>query len=198
MRDVDLAHASRLINHGPTVLVSSAHGARRNVMAAAWSMPVEFTPPRLAVVIDKSTYTRELVQASGMLALNLPGRALADLTYTVGSESGRDLAAQGSDKFARHGVDVVEGPVLRLPLVAGCIAWLECRVIAEPHAEQAYDTFFVEVVSARADARVFADGRWSFRDDNADLHTLHHLGAGVFAWPRDAVQARRLAPTGRT
>jgi hypothetical protein len=53
---VQLAHASRLINHGPTVLVTSAHGGRRNVMAAAWSMPVEFTPPRIAIVIDKKTY----------------------------------------------------------------------------------------------------------------------------------------------
>jgi hypothetical protein len=54
-KPVELAHASRLINHGPTVLVTSVHGGRRNVMAAAWSMPVEFTPPRLAIVIDKST-----------------------------------------------------------------------------------------------------------------------------------------------
>ena len=46
---VALAHACRLINHGPTVLVSSEHDGRRNVMAAAWSMPVEFTPPRVAV-----------------------------------------------------------------------------------------------------------------------------------------------------
>jgi hypothetical protein len=28
---------------------------------------------------------------------------------------------------------------------------------------------------------VFANGRWSFRDDNAELHTLHHLGGGAFA-----------------
>ena len=34
-RCVALEHASRLINHGPTVLVTSAAGARRNVMAAA-------------------------------------------------------------------------------------------------------------------------------------------------------------------
>ncbi len=51
-KQVALAHASRLINHGPTVLVTSAHGKARNVMAAAWSMPVEFTPPRIAIVID--------------------------------------------------------------------------------------------------------------------------------------------------
>ena len=104
MRDVDLAQACRLINHGPTVLVSSVHGARRNLMAAAWSMPVEFAPPRVAVVIDKSTYTRELVLASGCFALSLPGRALADLTFRVGSTSGRELCATGSDKFAHFGI----------------------------------------------------------------------------------------------
>lgn len=58
---VALPHASRLVNHGPTVLVTSAHGGRRNVMAAAWSMPVEFTPPRIAVVIDKKA---EVVSAA--------------------------------------------------------------------------------------------------------------------------------------
>ena len=45
---VDLAKAYRLINHGPTVLVSAAHGGRRNVMAAAWNMPLDFAPPKVA------------------------------------------------------------------------------------------------------------------------------------------------------
>jgi len=82
--------------------------------------------------------------------------------------------------------------VLGLPLVEGCVAWLECRLISEPHAQDAYDTCFGEVVSAVADERVFKNGRWSFREDNADLHTLHHLGAGAFAWPSNTVQARML------
>lgn len=191
---VDLAHASRLINHGPTVLVTSAHTGRRNVMAAAWSMPVEFTPPRIAIVIDKHTWTSELVLASGQFAINLPGRALADATYAVGSVSGRDLAATpaASDKFARYGLATFEGPVLGLPLVEGCVAWMECRLIREPHTQTAYDTCFAEVVSAQADARVFEHGHWSFRDDNAALHTLHHLGGGAFACASSAVQAKAL------
>jgi flavin reductase (DIM6/NTAB) family NADH-FMN oxidoreductase RutF len=182
---VALAHANRLINHGPTVLVSSQHEGRRNVMAAAWSMPVEFTPPRVAVVIDKSTFTRELVLASGRFALNIPCRAIADLTYTVGSTSGRD-----EDKFARYGIGVFAGSALVLPLIEGCVAWLECRRISEPHSEDAYDTFFGEVVAAQADARVFANGRWALNDSNTDLHTLHHLGGGAFALPSAQVQAR--------
>jgi flavin reductase (DIM6/NTAB) family NADH-FMN oxidoreductase RutF len=44
---VDLAKAYLLLNHGPVTLVSSAHGGRRNVMAAAWTMPLDFSPPRL-------------------------------------------------------------------------------------------------------------------------------------------------------
>jgi flavin reductase (DIM6/NTAB) family NADH-FMN oxidoreductase RutF len=201
MQPVALNHASRLINHGPTVLVTSAHAGRRNVMAAAWSMPVEFTPPRVAVVIDKSTFTRELVLASGAFALCIPGRALADFTYTVGSTSGRDF-----DKFSRYGVQAstgepslaavsaLTGNSLGMPLLEGCVAWLECRHLPEPGAEERYDTFYGEVVAAWADPRVFVQGRWSFRDDNTELHTLHHLGAGVFAWPARTVQATLLMP----
>ncbi len=193
---LELRHASRLLNHGPTVLVSTLADGRRNLMAAAWSMPVEFTPPRIAVVIDKSTYTREQVARSGMLALNLPCRALADLTYTVGSVSGRADPMPDADKFASYGIASFSGPVLGLPLVDGCVGWLECRVIAEPHTEAAYDTFFVEVVSAQADPRVFANGRWTLDGSHPELHTLHHLGAGLFALAAQTVQATLLAAPG--
>jgi flavin reductase (DIM6/NTAB) family NADH-FMN oxidoreductase RutF len=146
-KPVRLEHASRLINHGPTVLVTSAAGNGRNVMAAASSMPVEFTPPRVAVVIDKNTHTRELVQATGGFALCIPGRVLADLTWIVGNVSGRD-----GDKFERYGICADWSPNLRVPVIeSGCCAWLECRLIPEPHAEQAYDTCFGEVLAAAAD-----------------------------------------------
>jgi flavin reductase (DIM6/NTAB) family NADH-FMN oxidoreductase RutF len=183
---VKLSHASRLLNHGPTVLVTSAHRGRANVMAAAWSMPVEFTPPRIAVVIDKKTFTRELVAAGGAFGIVIPGAGLADLTYAVGSTSGRD-----EDKFARHGLAALAGPVLGMPVIeAGCAAWLECRLIPEPHTEDAYDTCFGEVVAAAADARIFAGGHWSFSDANTQLQTIHHLGAGKFVRAGGVIQAR--------
>ncbi|MDR5740630.1 MULTISPECIES: flavin reductase family protein [unclassified Caballeronia] len=187
---VALEHASRLINHGPTVLVTSAHGDRRNVMAAAWSMPVEFTPPRIAVVIDKTTYTRELIAASGSFGVCVPGAALIDLAYAVGTTSGRDI-----DKFDAFGIEATTGPVLGMPLIEnGCAAWLECRLISEPHTEQAYDTCFAEVVAAAADARIFANGHWTIDESNASLHTIHHLGAGKFV---RAAQVRQAVPMPR-
>jgi flavin reductase (DIM6/NTAB) family NADH-FMN oxidoreductase RutF len=185
---VKLEHASRLINHGPTVLVTSSDGKRRNIMAAAWSMPVEFTPPRLAVVIDKKTFTRELIHASGTFGVCVPGFAAMDLTFAVGTISGRD-----ADKFERFDIDAVTGPVLGLPLLEkGCAAWMECRLIPEKHTEDAYDTCFCEVVSAAADPRVFNNGHWIFDDSNTDLHTLHHLGAGNFARASVMVKAREI------
>jgi flavin reductase (DIM6/NTAB) family NADH-FMN oxidoreductase RutF len=188
-RPVALEHASRLINHGPTVLVTSAHSGRRNVMAAAWSMPVEFTPPRIAVVIDKKTFTRELVMAAGGFALCVPGAVLADATFAVGSVSGRDVP----DKLARFGLSAQPGPVLGMPVIEeGCCAWMECRLIPERHTEEAYDTCFAEVLAAAADERVFRNGRWSISDAHAALHTLHHLGAGAFAVAARVVQARHL------
>ncbi len=182
---VELAHASRLVNHGPTVLVTSAHAGHANVMAAAWSMPVEFTPPRIAVVIDKRTWTRELVMASGAFGLCIPGAALADLTYAVGQTSGR----QG-DKFQRFGLPLRPGPVLGMPWIEGCAAWLECRLIPEPHAQDAYDTCFGEVVAAAADSRIFERGHWNYRDDNTALQSIHHLGGGQFVRSAGALQAR--------
>lgn len=74
-RPLELKHASRLLNHGPTILITSRddHTERRNVMAAAWSMPVEFEPPRIAIVVDKTAWSRELIERSGMFGIVIPG-----------------------------------------------------------------------------------------------------------------------------
>jgi flavin reductase (DIM6/NTAB) family NADH-FMN oxidoreductase RutF len=175
IESVELAKCYRLLNHGPTVLVSSAHGVRRNVMAAAWCMPLDFDPPKLLVVIDKSTFTRELVEASGEFVINVPTQAQRELTVAVGSESGRV-----HDKFDALGLAAFDALHVAAPLIAGCVAWLECRVVPEPHNQSRYDLFIGEVVAAQADRRVFSDGRWHFGPDDDGLRTLHHIAGGAF------------------
>ncbi|KKB61849.1 hypothetical protein WM40_20835 [Robbsia andropogonis] len=173
---VALEHASRLLNHGPTVMITSLHDGRRNVMSAAWSTPVEFVPPRLAVVIDKQTFTKSLIEASGQFAICVPNVDGARMTRDVGIVSGRD-----EDKFAVHGIPSLVGPVLGMPVIEqGCSAWLECRLIPEAHTEDAYDTCFCDVVSAAADPAIFRDGHWRFDGSQPSLHTLHYLGGGNF------------------
>lgn len=190
--DVPLSQASRLLNHGPTVLVTSAHGSARNVMAAAWAMPLDFDPPKVAVVIDKHTYSHQLIAASGSFALQVPRLDQADLTTTVGNSSGQELAKAGTDKFTRYSIAHFAARQVPAPLVADCLAWLECRVIAWPDMTAAHDLYLAEVVSAQADGRVFVQGRWQFDQTEPGLRSLHHLGGGQYVAPGQGLTGRQL------
>jgi flavin reductase (DIM6/NTAB) family NADH-FMN oxidoreductase RutF len=188
---VPLAKAYRLLNHGPTVLVTSSHDGRRNVMAAAWNMALNFEPAQVAVVIDKSTVTRELVEASGKFALSVPARAIASQVLAVGRTSAHELDAKVyEDKFAAYGLQTFIGDDPELPHVEGCVAWLECKVIREPHIQKTYDLFLGEVTAAWADSRVFSNGHWMYDANTpSELQTLHYVAGGTFLALTDSFES---------
>jgi len=169
--EVPLEQAYKLLNHGPVTLVSTAHEGRVNVMSASWAMPVDFSPPKVAVVVDKGAYTRKLMEASQSFVLGIPGFKLARTVLRLGSCSGRD-----EDKLA--GLAWEPGHLVPAPMLEGCAAWLECRVIPEPHNQQTYDLFLGEVVAAWADDQAWQAGRWTFSDPG--LRTLHYVAGGQF------------------
>ncbi|WP_051412794.1 flavin reductase family protein [Methylophilus sp. 5] len=175
--NIDIAKATRLLNHGPTTLITSAYAGKTNIMAAAWVCALDFNPPKVTVVIDSKTYTRELMEAAGTFAINLPCVQQIEMVKQVGSISGRDLA--GTDKFAEYGIETFAAKAISAPLVKGCVGWLECKIIPEPHTQNTYDLFIAEVVAAHADERVFSDGRWHF-EGHDNLRTIHHIAGGVF------------------
>jgi flavin reductase (DIM6/NTAB) family NADH-FMN oxidoreductase RutF len=154
-------------------------------MAAAWACVLDYgQTPKVTVVLYKATRTRELIEDSGYFALQLPTKAMATLTYRVGSESAKDVP----DKLIKHGVKTFSAPGTEIPLVDGCVGWLECRLVPEPHNQQTYDLFIGEVVGAWADDRVFRDGHWHFDDASDDLRTIHHVAGGQFLVIGDVVQ----------
>ncbi len=181
---VPLDRAYRLLNHGPTTLVSTAHGGRRNVMAAAWVMPLDFQPCKLAAVVAADTFTRELLDASGTCVVQLPTTAMVDVTYALGSCSGRD-----GDKFERFGLVTEPASCVAAPLVTGCAAWLECRVEPQPALVAAHDLFVLECLAAWADDRWFVGGEWRF-GPGAE-RTIHHVKGGVFFATGERVVAAR-------
>jgi flavin reductase (DIM6/NTAB) family NADH-FMN oxidoreductase RutF len=188
MQTVPLDKAYRLLNHGPVVLVSTRHHGRQNIMAAAWNMPLDFDPPRISIVIDKNTYTRQLLEAAGSFVLNVPCVRQIDQVQQVGSSSGRDLPVD-TDKFAQYGLSSFESTKIDAPMLSGCVAWLECKLIVEPHIQNSYDLFVAEVVAAYADERVFSAGRWHFSGHD-ELRTLHHVAGGAFFATGAALQAK--------
>ena len=181
---VALDKAYRLMNHGPTVLVSASHAGVANVMAAAWAGVLDFTPPKLTVVLDKATATRALIEASGQFALQLPTRAMATLTTGVGTDSAHTVP----DKLHKHCVQLFSVPGSGVPLVQGCAGWLLCRLVPEPHNQQTYDLFIGEVTAAWADDRVFSQGRWHFDQADNALRTIHHVAGGSYLVSGDTIQ----------
>lgn len=173
---VDLAKAYRLINHGPTVLVSSRHQGVDDVMAAAWCCALDFAPPKLTVVLDKATRTRQLVEGSGLFVIQVPTAAQVRLTNEVGS---RSLHTE-PDKLAACGVELFAIDGDGLPLVAGCAAWMLCRLVPEPHNQQTYDLFIGEVIGAWADTRIYRDNHWQYEHAGPEWRSLHHIAGGHF------------------
>jgi flavin reductase (DIM6/NTAB) family NADH-FMN oxidoreductase RutF len=180
---VPLRRAYKLINHGPTTLITSASGGRRNVMTAAWVMAVDFDPAKIVAVIAADTFTRKLIEASGEFVVNVPTAKMIDTVYAAGQVSGEEV-----DKLATLGLATSPASIVAAPLLEGCAAWLECRVVPEPHMQERYDLFVGDVVAAWADDASFADGVWRFPHD--EDRTLHHLSAGVFITSGDIVTAR--------
>ncbi|MFD3240395.1 flavin reductase family protein [Rahnella perminowiae] len=174
---VELEKANRLINHGATALVSAHHEGVDNVMSASWVCGLDFKPAKLMVVIDKIARTRELIEESGYFVIQVPTVAQLQMTYDLGNRTLRT----DPDKLQHCGTRLFRmedhGD---LPFVAGCTAWLACRVIPEPHNQQAHDLFIGEIVGAWADTRVFKDGHWHFEDAGSSLRSLHYIAGGQF------------------
>jgi flavin reductase (DIM6/NTAB) family NADH-FMN oxidoreductase RutF len=94
------------------------------------------------------------------------------------------------NKLLKHGVTTFAATQVEAPLVGGCVAWLECRVVPEPHNQNTYDLFIGTVVAAWADSRVFSDGRWHFDDAPDELRTLHYIAGGEFFVTGVSLQVR--------
>ncbi|BCQ35109.1 MULTISPECIES: flavin reductase family protein [Erwinia] len=176
IQPVELAKAYRLINHGPTTLVSAQHDGTENVMAASWVCALDYGPARLTVVLDKATFTRGLIEQSGHFMIQVPIASQAPLVYQLGSQS----LFSDKDKLARSGVTLFHLPDVDAPLVSGCAAWLYCELIPEEHNQQAYDLFIGEIKAAWADTRIFRDGHWQFEHASSDWRSLHYIAGGHF------------------
>ncbi|QFY63201.1 flavin reductase family protein (plasmid) [Rhizobium grahamii] len=186
IKPVELAKAGRLVNHGPTVLVSARHQGVDNVMAVAWCCGLDFDPPKLTVVLDKIAHTRSLIEASGAFVVQVPTFEQVGLTDNVGTLS----LYEEPNKLTHAKVPLFEMPGQTMPCVEGCSAWLACKVINEPHVQEEYDLFVAEVTAAWADDRVFHGGRWHFETAEPKWRSIHHVAGGHFYAIGEAVDAK--------
>ncbi len=173
---VPLEKVSRLINHGPTVLVSASHDGTDGVMAASWVCGLDYAPPKVTLVLSGDSKTRELAEKSGHLVVQVPTVRQAKMVHAVGNTSLRD----DPEKLKHNGVELFRLAGVPAPFVAGCSAWLACRLIPDAHLRDGYDLFIAEVTSAWADDHVFRHGHWEFENADAGWRSLHYVAGGHF------------------
>jgi flavin reductase (DIM6/NTAB) family NADH-FMN oxidoreductase RutF len=171
-KEIPPEEAYRFFTPGCVVLVGSQKDGRPNVMAASWQMPVSRKPPLVAVAVAKKHLTAEYVQASGAFTLNVPGYGLIERVHFCGTVSGREV-----DKFSAAGLTPVAGRKVAAPLVAECLAGVECRLWSTYEGGDHW-IFVGEVVAAEATPECF-EGRWTFRAK--ELFPVHHLGGTAYA-----------------
>ncbi|VEG13460.1 flavin reductase family protein [Moraxella cuniculi] len=174
IKPVPLDKFYRLINHGATTLISAKHKGVENVMSASWVCPLDYSPnAKLTVVLDKSAYTRTLVEQSGLFAVQIPMVKQVDVVMAMGqSRKDNPHKIDNIPLFYQENFDV--------PLVAGCAGWIVCRLIRNLDNEQNHDLFIGEVLSAWADSRIFDNGRWKFDEMGDEWRTLHYIAGGQF------------------
>src|SRR5262245_45934651 len=86
--------AARIMQGGPVALVTTADRGVANVIPVAWHMPVSARPPLVAVAIEQSRHSAEMISHSEQFALNFPTRALLHHVQYLASISGSEI-----DKF---------------------------------------------------------------------------------------------------
>lgn len=163
LKALPLAEVYKLIEPGPVVLLSTRGSAGDNVMAMSWHMMVEFTPPRIACVVSGGDFSFTALRATRACVIGVPPVGMAETVVKIGNCSGREV-----DKFATFGIATHPAAQVKAPLIAGCLANLECAVI-DTRLVNRFNLFVLEVVAAWQDPAI------------TDRRTIHHQGHGHFA-----------------
>ncbi len=156
-------------------LTSIAKDGKPNVMACAWATPVSEEPPIVIVCVEKSAYTAELIKETREFAINIPNKKLLKAIWICGKTSGRD-----TDKFLKAKLKQRMANSLKVPLIAECVGYIECKLYKTVDAGECY-AFFGNVLYAEADDAFFKKG---MRTEAAEI-PLHLGGSRIMYFRGD-------------
>ena len=146
MKPLDMDKALNVMPTGLSLIGSSWQG-KDNVMTAGWAVCCSVEPPLVSVYIYHKWLTREFISQSGEFVVNVLASDQVEVSETCGTVSGRE-----ADKYAKAKLKTRSGEKVNVPLIEGCLANLECKVVAE--YEVGDHTLFVgEIVAAHDGGR---------------------------------------------
>jgi len=119
--------------------------SRANIIAISFCMPVSKEPPLIACAIGRSAYSRSLIERTQEFVVNVPPKALEPTVYYCGYHSGYEV-----NKFKETGLTPLPARAVKAPIIAECVAWMECSVRQEIETGDK-NLFIGEVLEAYAD-----------------------------------------------
>lgn len=131
----------RLFSYG-LYAVTAREGEAVAAMTVNWATQVSFTPPMIAVSMERESRTRDIAMRTGRFALCVFAAEQRELAGLLGRHS-----AKVPDKFAA--VAWEPGSATGCPLIAGTLGALECRVVGTMEAGDAL-LVLADVIEAHA------------------------------------------------
>jgi flavin reductase (DIM6/NTAB) family NADH-FMN oxidoreductase RutF len=133
-----------------------------NAMVANWLTQVSFEPRQLALGLQKTCYSHELIEKGGVFAVNIFRKEDEDSIkpFTKGRAKNPDKMKDAS---------FTPAPETGCPILDGAAAYLECRVVKIVDTGGDHDIVVGEVVAAGvakpgevADTLTLLDLGWSY------------------------------------
>jgi flavin reductase (DIM6/NTAB) family NADH-FMN oxidoreductase RutF len=162
MKEMPASKAYRLLEAGPIVMVTTSHKGKPNIMTMGFHMMVQHAPPLIGCVIGPWDHSYRALRASGECVTAIPAVDLARKVVDIGNCSGEEV-----DKFKKFRLTPLPAGDVAAPLVAECLANIECRV-ADTTLVDKYSLFVMEAV------RIWID------PERKERRTVHHNGDGTF------------------
>jgi flavin reductase (DIM6/NTAB) family NADH-FMN oxidoreductase RutF len=162
MERIDPGKAYLLLESGPIVLVTTRHRDRPNIMTMGFHMMVQHAPPLIGCIIGPWDYSYKALKETGECVIGVPAADLARKVVKIGNCSGAEI-----DKFEKFRLTPKPAAEVGAPLIAECLANIECRV-ADTSLVGKYSLFILEAVAI-----------WLDRE-RKERRLLHHNGDGTF------------------
>jgi len=161
-----------LLHPRPVYITGSGrYGEEANLMAASWVMPVSEEPPKVAVSVDRESYTYELIEKYGELTVNVVEENYLDEIWFLGATTGKEV-----DKIAKTKLTVVKGRKVNAPIVKEAIGVLEVKVTDKVDVGECR-LYIGEIIYAEADLEKY-NLRYGWNPRKAKL--IHHLAGKAF------------------
>jgi flavin reductase (DIM6/NTAB) family NADH-FMN oxidoreductase RutF len=162
IKELPLSRVYRLFEPGPVLLVTTAHKGRANIMTMTYHMMLNHQPPLIACVLGLWNHSFKALRSTKECVVAIPTVDLASKAVEIGNCSGKD-----ADKFDKFGLTPVPAKKVTAPLIAECLANIECQV-TDARLVRKYNLFILDPVKAWVDQR------------RKERRTIHHNGDGTF------------------